>query len=65
MLEGGTSYDLGRTRPHPGQDYRAGMVLVPRDAVTQVAEAFLGEEAPDGRRLAGAASHGLSLATQA
>ena len=54
VVEGGTSYDLGRTRPHPGQDYRAGMVLVPRDAVTQVAEAFLGEEAPDGRRLAGA-----------
>ena len=52
VVEGGTSYDVGADRPHPGQGYRAGFVLVPAQSVNAVVGAFLaaGEE----RRLAGA-----------
>ena len=52
VVEGGTSYDVGEDRPHPGQGYRGGHVLVPAQSVNAVAEAFLA--AGEGRRLAGA-----------
>ena len=52
VVEGGTSYDVGADRPHPGQGYRAGFVLVPVRSVDAVARAFLAAE--EGRRLAGA-----------
>ena len=52
VVEGGTSYDVGADRPHPGQGYRAGFVLVPARSVDAVARAFLA--AGEGRRLAGA-----------
>ena len=52
VVEGGTSYDVGADRPHPGQGYRAGFVLVPARSVDAVAQAFLA--AGEGRRLAGA-----------
>ncbi|MEA1305682.1 glycine cleavage T C-terminal barrel domain-containing protein [Actinomyces oris] len=52
VVEGGTSYDVGADRPHPGQGYRAGFVLVPVRSVDAVARAFLA--AGEGRRLAGA-----------
>ena len=52
LVEGGTSYDVGADRPHPGQGYRAGFVLVPVRSVDAVAQAFLAAE--EGRRLAGA-----------
>ena len=52
VVEGGTSYDVGLERPHPGEGYRAGFVLVPARSVDAVARAFLAAE--EGRRLAGA-----------
>ena len=52
VVEGGTSYDVGADRPHPGQGYRAGFVLVPARSVDAVVGAFLA--AGEGRRLAGA-----------
>lgn len=52
VVEGGTSYDVGVDRPHPGQDYRGGFVLVPAQSVNSVVGAFLA--AGEGRRLAGA-----------
>ena len=52
VVEGGTSYDVGADRPHPGQGYRAGFILVPARSVDAVARAFLAAE--EGRRLAGA-----------
>ena len=52
VVEGGTSYDVGADRPHPGQGYRAGFVLVPAQSVNSVVGAFLA--AGEGRRLAGA-----------
>ena len=52
VVEGGTSYDVGEDRPHPGQGYRGGHVLVPAQSVNAVVEAFLA--AGEGRRLAGA-----------
>ena len=52
VVEGGTSYDVGADRPHPGETYRAGFVLVPAQSVNAVVEAFLA--AGEGRRLAGA-----------
>ena len=52
VVEGGTSYDVGEDRPHPGQRYRGGHVLVPAQSVNAVVEAFLA--AGEGRRLAGA-----------
>ena len=52
VVEGGTSYDVGEDRPHPGQGYRGGHVLVPAQSVNAVVEAFLAAE--EGRRLAGA-----------
>ena len=52
VVEGGTSYDVGADRPHPGETYRAGFVLVPAQSVNAVAGAFLA--AGEGRRLAGA-----------
>ena len=52
VVEGGTSYDVGADRPHPGQGYRAGFVLVSAQSVDAVVEAFLA--AGEGRRLAGA-----------
>ena len=51
VVEGGTSYDVGADRPHPGQGYRAGFVLVPAQSVEAVVGTFLG--AGEGRRLAG------------
>ena len=52
VVEGGTSYDVGEDRPHPGQEYRGGLVLVPAQSVNTVAGTFL--TAGKGRRLAGA-----------
>ena len=52
VVEGGTSYDVGEDRPHPGQEYRGGLVLVPAQSVNAVAGTFL--TAGEGRRLAGA-----------
>ena len=51
VVEGGTSYDVGEDRPHPGQEYRGGLVLVPAQSVNAVAGTFL--TAGEGRRLAG------------
>ena len=52
VVEGGTSYDVGADRPHPGQGYRGGFVLVPARSVDAVVRTFLA--AGEGRRLAGA-----------
>ncbi|OLL15695.1 YgfZ/GcvT domain-containing protein [Actinomyces oris] len=52
VVEGGTSYDVGADRPHPGQGYQGGFVLVPARSVDAVARVFLTAE--EGRRLAGA-----------
>ncbi|WP_167147082.1 glycine cleavage T C-terminal barrel domain-containing protein [Actinomyces sp. ZJ308] len=52
VVEGGTSYDVGLERPHPGEGYRAGFVLVPTSGVGAVARTFLA--AGTNRRLAGA-----------
>ena len=52
VVEGGTSYDVGADRPHPGQGYRAGFVLVPAQSVDAVVGAFFA--AGEGRSLAGA-----------
>ena len=52
VVEGGTSYDVGLERPHPGEDYRAGLVLVPASSVSAVTTTFLATE--PNRRLAGA-----------
>ena len=52
VVEGGTSYDVGADRPHPGEGYRAGFVLVPARSVDVVAGTFLAAEPR--RRLAGA-----------
>ena len=52
VVEGGTSYDVGADRPHPGEGYRAGFVLVPARSVDAVAGTFLAAEPR--RRLAGA-----------
>ncbi|MDO4244312.1 MAG: folate-binding protein [Actinomyces sp.] len=41
VVEGGTSYDVGLTRPHPGASYSAGWVLVPAAAVDGVVGEFL------------------------
>lgn len=51
VVEGGTSYDVGMERTHPGAGYRATWVLVDSEAVGQVADAFLA--ADPGRSLAG------------
>ena len=45
VVEGGTSYDVGEDRPHPGQGYRGGHVLVPAQSVNAVVEA----SSPPGR----------------
>ena len=52
VVEGGTSYDVGLDRPHPGEAYRAGFVLVPVRSVDAVARSFLAAE--PSHRLAGA-----------
>ena len=52
VVDGGTSYDVGLERPHPGEGYQAGFVLVPTSGVGAVASAFLAAGA--NRRLAGA-----------
>ena len=52
VVEGGTSYDVGADRPHPGETYRGGFVLVPTQSVNAVVSTFL--TAGEGRRLAGA-----------
>lgn len=52
VVEGGTSYDVGLDRPHPGEGYRAGFVLVPVRSVGAVARSFLAAE--PSHRLAGA-----------
>ena len=52
VVDGGTSYDVGADRPHPGEAYRAGFVLVPAQSVNAVVRAFLA--AGEGRHLAGA-----------
>ena len=52
VVEGGTSYDVGADRPHPGETYRGGFVLVPAQSVNAVVSTFL--TAGEGRRLAGA-----------
>ena len=52
VVDGGTSYDVGADRPHPGEAYRAGFVLVPAQSVNAVVSTFLA--AGEGRRLAGA-----------
>ena len=52
VVEGGTSYDVGADRPHPGETYRGGFVLVPAQSVNAVVSTFLASG--EGRRLAGA-----------
>ena len=52
VVDGGTSYDVGADRPHPGETYRAGFVLVPAQSVNAVVSTFLASG--EGRRLAGA-----------
>lgn len=52
VVEGGTSYDVGLDRPHPGASYRAGFVLVSADVVGAVVDAFVA--GGQGRRPAGA-----------
>ena len=52
VVDGGTSYDVGADRPHPGEAYRAGFVLVPAQSVNAVVSTFLASG--EGRRLAGA-----------
>ena len=54
VVEGGTSYDVGLTRPHPGSNYRAGLALVAEDALVAVVDAFLAA-APE-RGLAGSSA---------
>ncbi|WP_043562498.1 CAF17-like 4Fe-4S cluster assembly/insertion protein YgfZ [Actinomyces israelii] len=51
VARGGTSYDVGLTRPHPGAARRAGLVLVPAGEAGAVVDAFLA--AAPGRGLAG------------
>lgn len=41
VVAGGTSYDVGLTRPHPGAGYEAGWVIVPAGRVLNVARSFL------------------------
>ena len=41
IARGGTSYDVGLTRPHPGASWRAGLVLVPAGEAGAVVDAFL------------------------
>ena len=41
VARGGTSYDVGLTRPHPGAARRAGLVLVPAGEAGAVVDAFL------------------------
>ncbi|WP_103063721.1 YgfZ/GcvT domain-containing protein [Actinomyces qiguomingii] len=41
VVEGGTSYDVGVERKHPGAGYRATWVLVDADAVGDVVQTFL------------------------
>lgn len=41
VVEGGTSYDVGLDRPHPGRGYAAGWVLVPAARAGAVLAAFL------------------------
>lgn len=54
VFEGGTSYDVGLTRAHPGSNYRAGLALVVEDALGAVVDAFLAV-APE-RGLAGSSA---------
>ena len=54
VVEGGTSYDVGLTRAHPGSNYRAGLALVAEDALGAVVGAFLAV-APE-RGLAGSSA---------
>ena len=56
VVEGGTSYDVGLTRAHPGSNYRAGLALVAEDALGAVVDAFLAV-APE-RGLAGSSAWG-------
>lgn len=41
VVAGGTSYDVGLTRPHPGTGYEAGWVIVPAREVSAMVRAFL------------------------
>ena len=41
VARGGTSYDVGLTRPHPSASWRAGLVLVPAGEAGAVVDAFL------------------------
>ena len=52
VVEGGTSYDVGLERPHPGEGYRAGFILVLAERMGAVVKTFLAAE--PSRRLAGA-----------
>ena len=54
VVEGGTSYDVGLTRAHPGSNYRAGFALIAEDALVAVVDAFLAV-APE-RGLAGSSA---------
>jgi len=51
VVPGGTSYDVGLARAHPGASWRAGLVIVPVDAVGEVVDDFLADG--PGRALAG------------
>ena len=66
VTDGGTSYDVGLDRPHPGTGYRAGLVLVPEDHAEAVAVGTLllelglaGVVLLGRRQMRAAASHGL------
>ncbi|WP_159625659.1 CAF17-like 4Fe-4S cluster assembly/insertion protein YgfZ [Actinomyces sp. zg296] len=53
VVDGGTSYDVGlESSRHPGEGYRAAMVLAPAGRVADIARSFL--NGGPGRRLAGA-----------
>ncbi|ARD42320.1 YgfZ/GcvT domain-containing protein [Actinomyces gaoshouyii] len=53
VVDGGTSYDVGlETSRHPGEGYRAVVVLAPAGRVPDIARSFLAGDA--GRRMAGA-----------
>lgn len=48
VVAGGTSYDVGLTRPHPGTGYEAGWVIVPTARVLDVTRSFLAAVAGSG-----------------
>lgn len=48
VVEGGTSYDIGLQRAHPGMGYRAGLVVVPEGQAQEVVSRFPDAAGDDG-----------------